>query len=398
LKEQVLRKCNGVPFVAVGLGHRVRQENDRSKWTSILHGENWDSTGHLIGALRLSYAELDSHLKPCFAYSSIVPQNFQFEEEWLIQHWMAQGFIQPNPRSSETIEDTGRSYFRSLVSRSFFQRARVDRTGERHSYSLSEMMQDLALHVSCEDCKCCAVEGSYNIPEKVRYLTVVFNMPTSRDMFKMISGGERLHTLIVVGHSEHFTQKVPNDIGRRFIRLRALDLSNFCVVELPESIGELKHLRCLQLRSTKIRWLPKSICDLYNLQTLGLTNCYDLEELPRKIKNLRMLRHIDLLMSRNSYCNVCRLRCMPKDIGLLTDLRTLSRFVVSHRSTVSVGTHRGGIAELANLNNLHGELLISNLHHVEGVQDAALQIWLPSSSFKSWSCHGETITKKLTKF
>jgi len=120
--------------------------------------------------------------------------------------------------------------------------------------------------------------------------------------------------------------------------------------------------------------------------------------LPRKIKNLRMLRHIDLLMSRNSYCNVCRLRCMPKDIGLLTDLRTLSRFVVSHRSTVSVGTHRGGIAELANLNNLHGELLISNLHHVEGVQDAALQIWLPSSSFKSWSCHGETITKKLTKF
>jgi len=63
---------------------------------------------------------------------------------------------------------------------------------------------------------------------------------------------------------------------------------------------------------------------------------------------------------------------MPKDIGLLTDLRTLSRFVVSHRSTVSVGTHRGGIAELANLNNLHGELLISNLHHVEGVQDAAL--------------------------
>lgn len=372
LKEQVLRKCNGVPFVAVGLGHRVRQENDRSMWTSILHGENWDSTGHLIGALRLSYAELDSHLKPCFAYSSIVPQNFQFEEEWLIQHWMAQGFIQPNPRSSETIEDTGRSYFRSLVSRSFFQRARVDRTGERHSYSLSEMMQDLALHVSCEDCKCCAVEGSYNIPEKVRYLTVVFNMPTSQDMFKMISGGERLHTLIVVGHSEHFTQKVPNDIGRRFIRLRALDLSNFCVVELPESIGELKHLRCLQLRSTKIRWLPKSICDLYNLQTLGLTNCYDLEELPRKIKNLRMLRHIDLLMSRNSYCNVCRLRCMPKDIGLLTDLRTLSRFVVSHRSTLSVGTHRGGIAELANLNNLHGELLISNLHHVEGVQDAAL--------------------------
>ncbi|RLN15915.1 putative disease resistance protein RGA3 [Panicum miliaceum] len=205
LREDVIRKCRGVPFVAVCLGLRVHQENDRSKWTAILHEENWDSTGHLIGALRLSYAQLDSHLKPCFAYSSVVPQNFLLEEEWLIQHWMAQGFIQPNPNESETIEDTARSYFRSLVGRSFFQTAHVDSTGERQSYSLSEMMRDLAIHVSGEDCKCSIIDGPYNIPEKVRYLTVVFNMPTSQDMFEVISGGKRLHTLIVVGGSEHFS-------------------------------------------------------------------------------------------------------------------------------------------------------------------------------------------------
>uniref|UniRef100_K4AKJ5 NB-ARC domain-containing protein n=1 Tax=Setaria italica TaxID=4555 RepID=K4AKJ5_SETIT len=363
LREEVIRKCRGVPFIAVCLGNRVQQENDRSKWTAILHEENWDSTGHLIGALRLSYTQLDSHLKPCFAYSSIVPQNFLFEEEWLIQHWMAQGFIQPNTSTDETIEDIGRSYFRSLVGRSFFQRAHVDRTGERQSYSLSEMMQDLARHVSGEDCKCnTIIQGPYNIPEKVRYLTVVFNMPASQDMFEVISGGKCLHTLIVVGGSERFELKIPTDIAKRFIRLRALDLSNFCVTELPESIGELKHLRCLQLRNTKIRRLPESVCDLYSLQTLGLTNCYNLEELPRKIKNLRMIRHIDLVMARN----VCSLEGMPKGIGLLDELQTLSRFVVS------LDTHRGSIAELADLNKLCGELLISNLHLVESVQEAVL--------------------------
>ncbi|XP_025792763.1 putative disease resistance protein RGA3 isoform X2 [Panicum hallii] len=362
LREDVIRKCRGVPFVAVCLGLRVHQENDRSKWTAILHGENWDSTGHLIGALRLSYVQLDSHLKPCFAYSSVVPQNFLFEEEWLIQHWMAQGFIQPNPNESETIEDTARSYFRSLVGRSFFQTAHVDRTGERQSYSLSEMMRDLAIHVSGEDCKCSIIDGPYNIPEKVRYLTVVFNMLTSQDMFEVISGGKRLHTLIVVGGSDHFELKIPIDIGQRFIRLRALDLGNFCVTELPESIGELKHLRCLQLRNTKIRRLPESICDLYSLQTLGLTNCYYLEKFPCKIKNLRMMRHIDLVMARNG----CRLEGMPKGIGLLIDLQTLSRFVVSSN------THKGNIAELGKLNKLRGELLISNLHLVESVQEAVL--------------------------
>jgi leucine-rich repeat protein SHOC2 len=341
----------------------VQQENDRSKWTAILQEENWDSTGHLIGALRLNYAQLDSHLKPCFAYSSIVPQNFLFEEEWLIQHWMAQGFIQPNTSINKTIEDIGRSYFRSLVDRSFFQRAHVDRTGERQSYSLSEMMQDLARHVSGEDCKCYTIIGRpYNIPEKVRYLTVVFNMPASQDMFEVISGGKCLHTLIVVGGSECFELKIPTNFAERFIRLRALDLSNFCVTELPESIGKLKHLRCLQMGNTKIRRLPKSICDLYSLQTLGLTNCYDLEELPHKIKNLRMIRHIDLVMARN----VCSLEGMPKGIGLLAELQTLSRFVVS------LDTHRGSIAELADLNKLCGGLLISNLHLVKSVQEAVL--------------------------
>ncbi|CAL4917472.1 unnamed protein product [Urochloa decumbens] len=370
LKEEVLRKCKGVPFIAVCLGHRVRQEIDRSNWEAILREENWDSSDHLIGALRLSYAQLDSHLKPCFAYISIVPQNFWFEEEWLIQNWMAQGFIQPNPRTKETIEDTGRSYFRSLVARSFFQRAHVDRTGERHNYSLSKLMLDLAIDISGEYCKCHTIEGPYNIPEKVRYLTVFFNTPASQ--FNMISGGQRLHTLLVVGGFEDFVLKIPNDIGKRFKRLRALDLSNVCLAELPESIGELKHLRCLQLRSAKIRRLPKSICDLYNLQTLGLTNCYYLEVLPHKIKNLHMLRHIDLVMSCNSCHNVCRLRCMPKDIGLLTDLQTLSRFVVSHRSALRIDTNRGGIAELAKLDNLRGELLISNLHLVEDIQEAVL--------------------------
>lgn len=388
MKEEILQKCKGVPFIAASLGHRLHQENDRSKWAAILREENWDSsTGDFVRALRLSYAQLHSHLKPCFVYSSIIPQKFQFEEEWLIKLWMAQGLIQPNPMSRDTIEDTGRSYFRSLVGQSFFQRAHVDPTGERHRYSLSEMMHDLALHVSGADCKCYMMERPYDLPVKVRHLTVVFNKVASQDMFEVISCGEFLHTFIVLGGSEDIVLRIPDDIGEIFTRLRTLDLSNFGVTHLPESIGKMKHLRCLQLQGTKIRQLPESICRLYNLQTLGLRNCYDLEELPRKIKNLCKLRHIDLVMTRDPNHNVCSLRCMPKDIGLLTDLQTLSKF------SLSVHPHGGGIEELADLNNLRGELLISNLHLVKDVHEAA-QAQLASKQFLqklelSWSNNNE---------
>uniref|UniRef100_A0A0E0M9H8 Disease resistance protein winged helix domain-containing protein n=1 Tax=Oryza punctata TaxID=4537 RepID=A0A0E0M9H8_ORYPU len=147
IKEAVIQKCKGVPFRAASLGHKVHREDDRSKCAAILQ-RDWDSD-EFGRALESSYAQLESHLKPFYAYSSIVPLKFQFEEEWLIQLWMAQGFIQPNPNSNEAMEDTGRSYFRILVGQSIFQRALLP--GEQHSYSLSWMMHYLALCVPLEE-------------------------------------------------------------------------------------------------------------------------------------------------------------------------------------------------------------------------------------------------------
>ncbi|TVU32077.1 hypothetical protein EJB05_23795, partial [Eragrostis curvula] len=361
LKEEVLQKCKGVPFIAASLGYNINllHENDRSKWADILLKEKWDSsTTHFNKALRLSYAQLDYHLKPCFAYSSLIPQKFQFEKKWLIQHWMAQGFIVPNPDTGKTM-----GMWEALTSR-----ANIDHTGQQHSYSLSETMYGLASHVSGADCKCYMMGEPYNLPEKVQHLTVVFNKFAGQDLFKLIPCGKFLHTFIVLGGSTDSVLRIPYDIGERFTRLCTLDLSNFGLTDLPKSIGKLKHLRCLQLQGTKIKCLPKSICDLYHLQTLGLRNCYDLEELPHELKNLCKLRHIDLVMTRDPDHKVISLRCMPKDIGLLTDLQILSRFIVSKRSPIH--PHRASIGELADLNNLHGELLISNLHLIKDVQEA----------------------------
>ncbi|KAG8092198.1 hypothetical protein GUJ93_ZPchr0012g18911 [Zizania palustris] len=360
LKEEVLQKCKGVPFIAASLGHKVSQERDTGKWVTIVRQELWNcgSDNEFIRSLRLKYISLESEQKSCFAYSSVIPTNYLFDEEWLVQHWIAQGFIDK--------EQTGRSYFKSLVEKSFFQRAVVDPTGGQHRYILSQMMRLLALDVSGGDCNCyvMGMEIPFNNQQKVRHLTVDLNKQNDQQMLDVIPKSKFLLTLLVVGGSEDYVLTIPNDIEQRFPTLHTLDLSYSSITELPESIGKLKHLRCLQLQSTKIRQLPETICDLYLLQTLGLRDCYCLEELPREINNLRKLRHIDLV-------NVCGLKCMPKDIGLLTELQTLSRFVISKRRKYMIRTHEGGIGELANLNELNGELLISGLEHVNDVKEAA---------------------------
>jgi hypothetical protein len=108
--------------------------------------------------------------------------------------------------------------------------------------------------------------------------------------------------------------------------------------------------------------LPDSITRLnWNLQTLKLykSGCRNLKELPRDIKELVNLRHLD-----NSYCDA--LSHMPSGIGQLTCLQTLSLFVVS-KDPPSISKHVAGLGELNGLNNLRGTLEIK---HLELLEDA----------------------------
>nr|UBY07051.1 NBS-LRR disease resistance protein [Dasypyrum villosum] len=351
--KRIVNKCGGLPLALKTLGGLLSSKQQVHEWKTIEETNIGDN--EVMHILKLSYKHLSSEMKQCFAFCALFQKDYEMEKDMLIQLWMANDFIQEDGTMDLTRK--GEFIFHELVWRSFLQDTKVvvkyvvyarGKGYETIVCKMHDLMHDLAKDVSNE---CATIEDLIEQKSLVNNVCHL-QLPEAVKLEKvsgLFDGKTSLRTVLATPGIYMEYKWLPH------VSLRALHWPsrgfNFMAVNA-------KHLRYLDFSDCRINdRLPDSICLLYNLQTLRLIGCFELQQLPEDtVISLRKLIHLYLF-------ECYRLQRMPPNIGQLNNLHTLTTFIVDTRDGC-------GIEELKDLRHLSNRLELYNLRKIKSVKHA----------------------------
>ncbi|WMV56194.1 hypothetical protein MTR67_049579 [Solanum verrucosum] len=352
--KQIADKCKGLPLALKALAGVLRCKPEVDEWRDILRSEIWELPSCLNGilpALMLSYNDLPAHLKQCFAYCAIYPKDYQFCKDQVIHLWIANGLVQQF--------HSGNQYFLELRSRSLFEMVSESSEWNSEKFLMHDLVNDLAQIASSNLCIRLEENKGSHMLEQCRHMSYSIGedgeFEKLKSLFKIRAAEDITFNQYPVPLQKNLSKRVQHNILPRLTSLRALSLSHYDIVELPNDLFiKLKLLRFLDISETKINKLPDSICGLYNLKTLLLSSCADLEELPLQMEKLINLRHLDI-------SNTSLLK-MPLHLSKLKSLQVLmgAKFLL------------GGwrMEDLGEAQNLYGSVSVVELQNVVDSREA----------------------------
>ncbi|RHN55079.1 putative P-loop containing nucleoside triphosphate hydrolase, leucine-rich repeat domain, L [Medicago truncatula] len=343
--KEILKKCGGAPLAAIALGSLLRFKTEEKEWHYVKESKLWSlqDEDYAMPALRLSYLNLPLKLRQCFAFCALFPKDAIIRKQFLIELWMANGFISSNKILDE--EDIDNDVWNELYCRSFFQDIETDVFGKITSFKMHDLVHDLAQSISDEVCCITRNDDMPSTFERIRHLSFGNRTSTKVDSILMYN------VKLLRTYTSLYCHEYHLDV-LKFHSLRVLKLT--CVTRFPSSFSHLKFLRYLDLSVGEFETLPASLCKLWNLQILKLHYCRNLRILPNNLIHLKALQHLYLF-------GCFRLSSLPPNIGNLTSLRTLSMYVVGKGNL---------LAELGQLNFKVNEFHIKHLERVKNVEDA----------------------------
>ncbi|KAL0341532.1 UNVERIFIED_CONTAM: putative disease resistance protein [Sesamum calycinum] len=335
--KNIAKGCNGLPLAIVVIGGLLAKSNmTQEYWEFVAKNltsfSNSEDDEHCSRIVSLSYNHLPIHLKPCFLYWRVFPEDRQTFHSDLIQLWFVEGFLKPV--KGKTLEEAAEEYLKELIDRNLI--IVIDRGLENPpGLVMHDLLRDLCLR-ECQKQHFILVPRTQHVTfdgEGIHKCFICCNKSTldSIDLpeVNVASQSTSLVSLLVCKNCKNMYSGLS--------RLRVVRMKYFDDTTL-ESLHPTR-LRCLKiLRGFDLEFTTSStvLPLLWNLQILETKY---LKVLPYEIWDMPQLRHITSI----------RLTLLDpvvaQDCTVLENLQTLTR-VLDFRCTDEVIKRIPNIKEL----------------------------------------------------
>ncbi|KAJ0018697.1 hypothetical protein Pint_11865 [Pistacia integerrima] len=299
--KEIVTRSGGVPLVVKILGILLYGNTKKDDWLRIMNdiwGQNQEKNS-IVSALKLSYARLPSHLRRCLAYCSLFPKGYSFNSDYLVCQWVMHGFLEPHneiEHEKEKLVDVGLQYLEKLISLCFFQDVEyhecffqdVECHDSYYIFKINDIVHEAILKVAQNEFQIVDLNPN-SVKEDPRHLSFLgFGKNNKEVSFT----SKKLRTVIM---QSTLSEGLIVTWISKFKYLRLLCLSDLQFEKLPDSVGKLKHLRCLDIsQNSSLVELSEAVCKLLSLQTLILVSCSKLQKLPSNMQSLTSLRTLIL--------------------------------------------------------------------------------------------------------
>ncbi|KAK4344654.1 hypothetical protein RND71_034830 [Anisodus tanguticus] len=151
--QQIAKKCYVLQLaIVVVSGLLLKKEKTRDWWKKVAN----DVSSYVardpkqcMDVLALSYKHLPDHLKVCFIYFGVFPEDFEIPVWKLLRLWTGEGFIQK--MGQECLEDTAEEYLEDLDDRNLVLVAKKRANGRIKSCRIYDMLRDLSVKMGSEE-------------------------------------------------------------------------------------------------------------------------------------------------------------------------------------------------------------------------------------------------------
>ncbi|XP_057801859.1 probable disease resistance protein At1g58390 [Salvia miltiorrhiza] len=309
--REMLAKCGGLPLALKDVGKQLAKKRCSGiEWEEIL--QQPIDLSAILEILELSYQKFDPKLKSCFLHLAFFKENSTLRAEKLMQIWAA-GEIVPEFETKTYLYELIRESIIEETDFTIYDGIKCCRVNALHRLSIEKAYEDVSFEILSSN-------GNAQPLQSPRHRVI----KCSRDKFNYSTDRDK-HLVSLFFHGGGYLNASPS-YWKSFELLKILDLEDFGLKILPESIGTLMELRYLGLRNNYLQELPRSLKCLKKLKVLDIALNF-IMEMPDIIWELRSLGHI--YMSDV----ICRKPLKIDALRALVSLTYISLLIIGYMSS-----------------------------------------------------------------